>query len=138
MQPSAHVRVPEYWRSMAATINADPSPGKVLKLPLDDYYQMPTRWGLLRRRQHRQPAHQTRVVQPKPDGYFGDVPGCKADITGIQTALLSGDLTAVPACSGCQWHRQDHRPSRSHPGHARPQHRRRRRAHEGTGNAPRG
>ena len=28
MQPSAHVRVPDYWREMAATINADPSPAK--------------------------------------------------------------------------------------------------------------
>jgi arabinofuranan 3-O-arabinosyltransferase len=45
MQPSAHVRVPEYWRAMAETIDADDRDGKVLVLPLDDYYQMPTTWG---------------------------------------------------------------------------------------------
>ena len=96
MQPSAHVRVPEYWRSMAATINADPSTGKVLVLPHDDYYQMPTQWGFFGVDSIANLLIKRGVVQPKPDGYFGDVPGYKADITGIQTALLSGDLTAVP------------------------------------------
>ena len=96
MQPSAHVRVPDYWRDMAATINADPSPGKVLVLPLDDYYQMPTQWGFFGVDSIANLLIKRGVVQPKPDGYFGDVPGYKADIQGIQTALLSGDLAAVP------------------------------------------
>jgi arabinofuranan 3-O-arabinosyltransferase len=96
MQPSAHVRVPDYWREMAATINADPSPGKVLVLPLDDYYQMPTKWGFFGVDSIANLLIQRGVVQPKPDGYFGDVPGYKADIQATQTALLSGDLAAVP------------------------------------------
>jgi arabinofuranan 3-O-arabinosyltransferase len=96
MQPSAHVRVPEYWRDMADVINSDPSPGKVLVLPLDDYYQMPTRWGFFGVDSIANLLIQRGVVQPKPDGYFGDVPGFKADVQGIQTALVSGDLAAVP------------------------------------------
>ena len=44
-QPSAHVRVPDFWWQLAERIDADPRPGKVLVLPLDDYYQMPTTWG---------------------------------------------------------------------------------------------
>ncbi len=96
MQPSAHVRVPDFWREMAAVINEDPSPGKVLVLPLDDYYQMPTEWGFFGVDSIANLLIKRGVVQPKPDGYFGDVPGYKADVTGIQTALLAGDLDAVP------------------------------------------
>ena len=92
MQPSAHVRVPDYWREMAATVNADPSPGKVLVLPLDDYYQMPTQWGFFGVDSIANLLIQRGVIQPKPDGYFGDVPGYKADVQAIQTALTSGDL----------------------------------------------
>ena len=96
MQPSAHVRVPDYWREMAATVNADPSPGKVLVLPLDDYYQMPTQWGFFGVDSIANLLIQRGVIQPKPDGYFGDVPGYKSDVQAIQTALTSGDLAAVP------------------------------------------
>jgi arabinofuranan 3-O-arabinosyltransferase len=96
MQPSAHVRVPEFWRETAAVINADPSPGKVLVLPLDDYYQMPTQWGFFGVDSIANLLIERGVVQPKPDGYFGDVAGYKADVQGIQTALLAGDLAAVP------------------------------------------
>lgn len=95
-QPSAHVRVPQYWRDLAATINADPSPGKVLVLPLDDYYQMPTRWGFFGVDSIANLLITRGVVAPKPDGYFGDVPGYAADVRAVETALLSGDLTAVP------------------------------------------
>ncbi|MBK9433901.1 MAG: hypothetical protein IPN52_01830 [Micrococcales bacterium] len=65
-------------------------------LPLDDYYQMPTKWGFFGVDSIANLLIQRGVVQPKPDGYFGDVPGYKADIQATQTALLSGDLAAVP------------------------------------------
>jgi arabinofuranan 3-O-arabinosyltransferase len=95
-QPSAHVRVPEFWRDLAATINADERPGKVLIMPLDDYYQMPTTWGFAGVDSIANLLITQPVVQPKPDGYFGDVAGFAAITRGIETALLSGDLTAVP------------------------------------------
>ena len=96
MQPSAHVRVPEYWRAMAETIDADDRDGKVLVLPLDDYYQMPTTWGFFGVDSIANLLIRHPVVQPKPDGYFGDVAGFKANVVAVETALLSGDLEPVP------------------------------------------
>ena len=77
LQPSAHVRVPQYWRTMANTIDADTRPGKVLVLPLDDYYQMPTTWGFFGVDSIANLLIQHPVITLKPDGYFGDtgVPG---------------------------------------------------------------
>ncbi|MEV4706339.1 hypothetical protein [Actinoplanes sp. NPDC049316] len=95
-QPSAHVRVPQDWWDLAEKIDADPRPGKVLVLPLDDYYQMPTTWGFFGADSIANLLIQHPVVAPKPGGYFGDVPGFSANVHGIETALLAGDLTAVP------------------------------------------
>ena len=97
MQPSAHVRVPDYWRAMAETIDADDRDGKVLVLPLDDYYQMPTTWGFFGVDSIANLLIRHPVVQPKPDGYFGDVAGFKANVVAVETALLSGDLEPVPS-----------------------------------------
>lgn len=96
MQPSAHVRVPDYWRAIAQTIDADDRDGKVLVLPLDDYYQMPTTWGFFGVDSIANLLIRHPVVQPKPDGYFGDVAGFKANVVAVETALLAGDLAAVP------------------------------------------
>ena len=96
MQPSAHVRVPDYWRAMADTVDADERDGKVLVLPLDDYYQMPTTWGFFGVDSIANLLIRHPVVQPKPDGYFGDVAGFKANVVAVETALLSGDLEPVP------------------------------------------
>ncbi len=97
MQPSAHVRVPDYWRAMADTIDADPRDGKVLVLPLDDYYQMPTTWGFFGVDSIANLLVRHPVVQPKPDGYYGDVAGFKANVVAVETALSSGDLEPVPS-----------------------------------------
>ena len=72
-------------RSMRTT-----RPGKVLVLPLDDYYQMPTTWGFAGVDSIPNLLIQRPVVQPKPDGYFGEVPGFGADVRAVETALLSG------------------------------------------------
>lgn len=95
-QPSTHVRVPQEWWDVAARIDADPRPGKVLVLPLDDYYQMPTTWGFFGVDSIANLLIEHPVVQRKPDGYFGDVPGFNADVQAVETALLSGDLAPVP------------------------------------------
>ncbi|GAA2701388.1 hypothetical protein [Actinoplanes palleronii] len=99
-QPSMHVRVAPEWWDVAARIDADPRPGKVFVLPLDDYYQMPTTWGFFGADSIANLLIQHPVVQPKPDGYFGDVPGFAADLRLIESALLAGDLTAVPKLLG--------------------------------------
>ncbi|AGL14297.1 hypothetical protein [Actinoplanes sp. N902-109] len=95
-QPSTHVRVPPEWWNLAAHIDADPRPGKVLVLPLDDYYQMPTTWGFFGVDSIANLLIQHPVIQPKPDGYFGDGAGFSADVHAVETALLAGDLTPVP------------------------------------------
>ncbi len=95
-QPSTHVRVADYWWEVAERIDADPRPGKVLVLPLDDYYQMPTTWGFFGVDTIANLLIQHPVVQRKPDGYFGDVPGFNSDVQAIETALVSGDLAPVP------------------------------------------
>ena len=95
-QPSAHVRVPDYWWDTAARIDADPRPGKVLILPLDDYYQMPTAWGFFGVDSIANLLLEHPVVQRKPDGYFGDSAGFAANVQAIETALVSGDVDAVP------------------------------------------
>jgi arabinofuranan 3-O-arabinosyltransferase len=95
-QPSTHVRVPQQWWDLATRIDADPRPGRVLILPLDDYYQMPTTWGFFGVDSIANLLIQHPVVQPKPDGYFGDVAGYSADVRAVETALLAGDLEPVP------------------------------------------
>ena len=75
MQPSAHMRVPDYWREMAATINADPeSPAKSSCSPLDDYYQMPTKWGFFGVDSINLLIN-AGVVSPNQTATSGDVPG---------------------------------------------------------------
>ena len=93
------MRVPQFWRDMADTINADSRPGKVLVMPLDDYYQMPTTWGFAGVDSIPNLLFQRPTVQPKPDGYFGEVPGFAADVHAVETALLSGDLAQCRDCS---------------------------------------
>jgi arabinofuranan 3-O-arabinosyltransferase len=95
-QPSMHVRVAQEWWDVAEHIDADPRPGKVFVLPLDDYYQMPTTWGFFGADSIANLLIKHPVVQPKPDGYFGDVPGFAAGLRLIESALLAGDLEPVP------------------------------------------
>jgi arabinofuranan 3-O-arabinosyltransferase len=95
-QPSMHVRVAQEWWDVAEHIDADPRPGKVFVLPLDDYYQMPTTWGFFGADSIANLLIKHPVVQPKPDGYFGDVPGFAAGLRLIENALLAGDLEPVP------------------------------------------
>ncbi|MCA2213954.1 hypothetical protein [Jidongwangia harbinensis] len=95
-QPSTHVRVPPDWWDLATRIDADPRSGKVLVLPLDDYYQMPTTWGFFGVDSIANLLIRHPVVQPKPDGYFGDVPGFAADVRAVEALLLAGDLAPVP------------------------------------------
>ncbi|MEU8656677.1 hypothetical protein [Actinoplanes philippinensis] len=95
-QPSMHVRVAQEWWDVAEHIDADPRPGKVFVLPLDDYYQMPTTWGFFGADSIANLLIKHPVVQPKPDGYFGDVPGFAAALRLVEAALLAGDLEPVP------------------------------------------
>jgi arabinofuranan 3-O-arabinosyltransferase len=96
-QPPAHVRVPDFWWNAAKIVDADHRPGRVLVLPLDDYYQMPTTWGFFGVDSIANLLLRHPVVQRKPDGYFSDSAGFSADVQQVETALMAGDLDAVPS-----------------------------------------
>ena len=61
---------------------------------------MPTTWGFFGVDSIANLLIRHPVVPPKPDGYFGDVAGFKANVVGVETALLAGDLDAGPDPAG--------------------------------------
>ncbi|MCA1839638.1 MAG: DUF3367 domain-containing protein, partial [Actinobacteria bacterium] len=68
--PSAHVRIPAYWDDIARFLNEAPSEGKVLVLPLADYYQMPTTWGYYGADLTASLLINRPVLSSLPGGYF--------------------------------------------------------------------
>src|SRR5688500_529628 len=68
--PSAHVKVPDDWHQVATAINRTASAGKVLVLPLDDFYQMPTNWGYYGVDSIAASLIKRPVLQDPPGGYF--------------------------------------------------------------------
>lgn len=92
--PSARVEVPDWWDDAARAIDADPSTGRLLALPLNDYYQMPTTWGYygVDQLSHRV---ERPVLQRLPGGYYTDAPELAALLGATETAVLNGDATAI-------------------------------------------
>ena len=94
--PAAYVRLPAAWTSVAGFINHQPVSGKVLILPLNDFYEMPTTWGyygvdLIPRSLLARPT-----IQGLPGSYYVDLPAFRSLTSSVQSALLSGDRLAVP------------------------------------------
>lgn len=95
--PSSHVSIPAGWDEAASFLDRTPERGKVLVLPLADYYQGQTTWGyhgvdvipslLLRR----------TTIQPVPEGYFLPDAGFLALVRGVERSLLERRPEAVPA-----------------------------------------
>ena len=94
--PSAHVRVPEGWLRLARALDSEPSRGKALVLPLDDFYQVPTTWGYYGVDQIPRSLLARPTIQVLPGSYYGEMPGFASTVRGVQTALLNGDRAAVP------------------------------------------
>lgn len=89
------VVLPEAWRELAADIDGSQRAGKVLVLPLIDFYQVPTTWGFygtdtLVRGLVRRP-----VVQRNPQGYLTDLPAYDRLLRATERAVLDGDAPAV-------------------------------------------
>ena len=92
-----HVQVPAAWDVVASAVNASPERGKALVLPLDDYYQVPTTWGMygadhLARRYLDRP-----VLLQRPGGYFGESPAVVSMMRAIERAGATGDTAGVPS-----------------------------------------
>ena len=94
--PSAHVVIPDGWRELASVVNTSQEPGKVLVVPLDDYYQMPTTWGYYGSDSIPRSLLERPTIQPLPGGYYTDLSQYASLVHGVQTALVNGDAQAVP------------------------------------------
>lgn len=95
-----HVTVPDGWYELGAAVNDDPLPGKVLVLPLDDYYQVPTTWGyygvdLVARQVFDRPS-----IIRQPEAYFTDTGPAGELIDRIEQFAAVGDTRAVEALAG--------------------------------------
>ncbi len=92
-----HVEVPAAWDTVASAVNTSPERGKALVLPLNDYYQVPTTWGMygadhLARRYFDRP-----VLLQRPGGYFGEAPAVVSMMREVERAGAAGDTEGVPS-----------------------------------------
>jgi arabinofuranan 3-O-arabinosyltransferase len=91
----ARVTVPADWQDVADAVNVTPGNGKVLILPVNDYYQVTTSWGFhgvdtVPQQMLRRPS-----VQLYPGGYFTGLPGYESLVRNAQDQLERGDLEAA-------------------------------------------
>jgi arabinofuranan 3-O-arabinosyltransferase len=93
--PSARVQIPEGWHAIANFINRSPDRGKVLLLPVNDYYQIPTTWGYYGEDDVPRWLFDRPAIQLLPKEYFEDLPGFSSIVRSFQTALASGDATGA-------------------------------------------
>jgi len=90
--PSARVEVPSEWHRLAADLNANPARGKVLNLPLADFYQMPTTWGFYGVDNIVRNTVERPVIISLPGGYLGEAEEFRTILEGVDNALRTGDL----------------------------------------------
>ncbi len=64
------VRPPEGWWQLAAAVDGSPQSGKLLVLPFDDYYQMPTTWGYYGTDVVARGVFERPVIDRTPQGYI--------------------------------------------------------------------
>ena len=86
------IAVPSEWQAAAAVLNADADGGKVLVLPLADFYQMPTTWGYygidsLPRQLIKRP-----VLQRLPENYIGDSAEFDDVMLEMERSITVGDV----------------------------------------------
>jgi arabinofuranan 3-O-arabinosyltransferase len=93
--PSAHVRVPQAWDDVEAYLDAAPGQGKVVVLPLLDYYQAPTTWGYYGA-SFLHSFLERPVVEPLPGGYYSD-PVVAQHVASLQQQILDGGGNARAA-----------------------------------------
>ncbi len=92
--PSAHVELPSKWQDAADYVNSA-QPGKVLVLPFDDFYAMPTTWGFYGADTLPRHLFTRPVIMRVPASYYGEEPGYDALLTGIDDSLRSGDSASA-------------------------------------------
>ena len=96
--PSAHVMVPAEWDTIGDAVHDSPVAGKVLVLPVNQYYQVTTSWGY--HGVDLAPQFFDRpVIQMLPGGYFGELAGYEALFQTVENSLEQGDLAAASAAA---------------------------------------
>lgn len=94
--PSAHVALPDEWRQVAAHLDGSGRVDKVLVLPLDDFYMMPTTWGFYGTDVIPRLLIERTTIQPLAEGYFGDPPTFRDLVERTEEALGAQDVDQVP------------------------------------------
>lgn len=98
--PGARVAVPQDWHRIADVVNAAPDGGRVLVLPVNDYYQVTTTWGYHGVDQIPVQLLRRPTIQLLPGGYFDAQPAVSALVTAVQDDLLAGDFAGAYAVLG--------------------------------------
>ncbi|MGE0728625.1 MAG: hypothetical protein AB7O92_01330 [Acidimicrobiia bacterium] len=96
-QPGRHeaVALPSGWRELADHVNDAPPAGKLLVLPLVDFYQVPTTWGFYGTDTLVRGLVERPVVQRNPQGYLTDLAAYDELLQATEQALLDGRYEAV-------------------------------------------
>lgn len=89
--PGARVELPPAWAELAAAVNDDDVPGKVVVLPLNPYYQVTTAWGYHGVDTIAQQLLHRPVLQRLPGGYFAEPAGYDGLLDGVERALVAGE-----------------------------------------------
>ncbi|MFD0638632.1 hypothetical protein ACFQ9X_50820 [Catenulispora yoronensis] len=92
--PAAQVTIPEAWYRTADAVNRSPSPGRLLELPIQDYYQVTTTWGYHGIDNVPQQLVDRPVLQSIPGGYFDLSADTHAMLDALQDDLV-GHATAA-------------------------------------------
>lgn len=88
--PSAYVAVPAEWKQLAAHLNARKDGGKLLVLPLADFYQLPTKWGYYGASFTNLLVNRP-VFDPAPGGYFNSAGSVNSVLAQIEEDILDGN-----------------------------------------------
>jgi arabinofuranan 3-O-arabinosyltransferase len=89
---SSQVKVPQEWFEVAEHVNSSATWGRVLVLPLADFYQMPTTWGYYGIDSLPRQLITRPVVQRIPEAYIGDRPQYDALMRATERALAGNDM----------------------------------------------
>ncbi|HET9728904.1 MAG TPA: hypothetical protein VFR41_05750, partial [Acidimicrobiia bacterium] len=91
VQDRERVAVPAAWHQVARIVADAPRAGKVMVLPLDDFYQVPTTWGYYGSDVVPTQLFTRPTIARHPQAYIGDPPGFEELRDAVETSLTTGD-----------------------------------------------
>lgn len=87
--PSARVAFPSYWTAMASYLNHRAPAGNLLLFPLDDFYQMPYRWGYYGNDGFITGLVARHVLDPSAQGYQSLSAELGRTVSAVSAALVA-------------------------------------------------